>query len=135
MFPALTVRDSARMPYHTVRFVARTTQRTPSSDPATASPAVPPLHPLEVAAADLSVIERVGGEIAVLSAHISAATQRLLALIAEFDQLRGWELEGQRSCAHWLALRTGIDLGAAREKVRRAARTHDPKLPDRQWCK
>jgi len=56
----------------------------------------------------------------VLSAHIHAATHRLLALLAEFDRLRGWELEGQRSCAHWLALRTGIDLGAAREKVRAA---------------
>jgi len=103
MFPAFTVRDTACLHYHTIRLVARTTQRAPSSAPA-----------------DLSVIERVGGEIAVLSAHISAATQRLLALIAEFDQLRGWELEGQRSCAHWLALRTGIDLGAAREKVRAA---------------
>jgi len=120
MFPALTVRDTARMHYHTIRRVARTTQRAPSSYTAIASPAVTPLHPLEAAAPDLSVIERVGGEIAVLSSHISAATQRLLALIAEFDQLRGWELEGQRSCAHWLALRTGIDLGAAREKVRAA---------------
>ena len=41
-------------------------------------------------------------------------------MIAEFDRLRGWEPEGHRSCAHWLAFRTGIDLGAAREKVRAA---------------
>ncbi len=37
-----------------------------------------------------------------------------------FDRRRGWELDGHRSCAHWLAFRTGIDLGAAREKVRTA---------------
>jgi len=72
------------------------------------------------AAPACSDVETIGGEIAVLSAHIHAATQRLLALIAEFDRLRGWERDGQRSCAHWLALRTGIDLGAAREKVRAA---------------
>ena len=49
-----------------------------------------------------------------------AATHRLLVLLAEFDRRSGWELEGHRSCAHWLAFRTGIDLGAAREKVRAA---------------
>ncbi|MDT8439994.1 MAG: DUF222 domain-containing protein, partial [Wenzhouxiangellaceae bacterium] len=61
-----------------------------------------------------------GEEIAVLAAHIHAATQRLLELVAEFDRRRGWELGGHRSCAHWLAVRTGIDLGTAREKVRAA---------------
>ena len=61
-----------------------------------------------------------GDEIATLAAHLHAATYRLLTLIAEFDRLRGWEPGGHRSCAHWLAFRTGIDLGAAREKVRAA---------------
>jgi len=65
-------------------------------------------------------VEELGDEIATLAAHIHAATQRLLVLIAEFDRLRGWESSGHRSCAHWLAFRTGIDLGAAREKVRAA---------------
>src|SRR5687767_11283303 len=69
---------------------------------------------------DVDTLEELGDEIALLSAHIHAATHRLLELIASFDQQRGWELDGQRSCAHWLALRTGIDLGAAREKVRTA---------------
>jgi hypothetical protein len=63
-------------------------------------------------------IEHLADEITTLAAHIHAATHRLLTLIAEFDRLRGWQLEGHRSCAHWLAFRTGIDLGAAREKVR-----------------
>lgn len=70
--------------------------------------------------AELDAIEDLGDEIATLAAHIHAATHRLLKLIAEFDDLRGWALSGHRSCAHWLSYRTGVDLGAAREKVRTA---------------
>ena len=69
---------------------------------------------------ELDVVQDLGDEIATLAAHLHAATYRLLTLIAEFDRLRGWEPGGHRSCAHWLAFRTGIDLGAAREKVRAA---------------
>jgi len=65
-------------------------------------------------------VDEVADEITTLAAHIHAATHRLLVLIAEFDCLRGWERDGHRSCAHWLAFNTGIDLGAAREKVRAA---------------
>jgi hypothetical protein len=57
-------------------------------------------------------------EIVVLSAHIQAAMARLLELVAEFDRLGGWRVDGHRSCAYWLAHHTGLDLGAAREKVR-----------------
>ncbi len=63
-------------------------------------------------------LQDLGDEIATLAAHIHAAEHRFLTLIAEFDRLRGWEPGGHRSCAHWLAFRTGIDLGAARERVR-----------------
>ena len=35
----------------------------------------------------------------------------------EFDEQNGWNT-GFLSCAHWLSWRTGIDMGAAREKVR-----------------
>lgn len=52
-----------------------------------------------------------------LSAHLDAATARLLALIREFDARGGWS-NGFRSCADWLAWRVGLDLGAARERVR-----------------
>ncbi|MHB1191472.1 MAG: DUF222 domain-containing protein [Longimicrobiales bacterium] len=69
---------------------------------------------------DLDVLETLGDEIATLAAHIHAATHQLLVLLARFDHLRGWEVEGHHSCAHWLTFRTGIDLGAAREKVRAA---------------
>ncbi len=61
-------------------------------------------------------IEKLSDEIAKLSAHIDAATYRLLLLIREFDKLNGWQ--GARSCAHRLSWRCGIALGAAREKVR-----------------
>jgi 5-methylcytosine-specific restriction endonuclease McrA len=60
---------------------------------------------------------RPGDQIAELSAHLDAATARLLDLIREFDAREGWG-NGFRSCAHWLSWRVGLDLGAAREKVR-----------------
>jgi hypothetical protein len=62
-------------------------------------------------------LDRLGDEIAELSAHLDAATARLLALIREFDARGGWN-NGFRSCAEWLSWRVGLDLGAARERVR-----------------
>ena len=80
---------------------------------------------------ELDALFDLGDEIATLAAHLHAATYRLLTLIAEFDRLRGWEPEGHRSCAHWLAFRTGIDLGTAREKVRAArALTELPQISE-----
>ena len=61
-------------------------------------------------------LERIGDEIAELSAHLDAATARLLDLIREFDAREGWE--GFRNCAQWLTWRVGLDPGAARERVR-----------------
>src|SRR5437870_7378780 len=62
-------------------------------------------------------LDRLGDEIAELSAHLDAATARLLDLIREFDTREGWNT-GFRSCAAWLSWRVGLDIGAAREKVR-----------------
>jgi uncharacterized protein DUF222/HNH endonuclease len=59
---------------------------------------------------------RLGDEIAALAAHLDAATARFLTLLRDFDAGGGWE--GCRSCAHWLSWRAGLDLGAARERVR-----------------
>src|SRR5258707_15795537 len=74
-------------------------------------------------------IERLGDEIAELSAHLDAATGRLLALIREFDAREGWNT-GFRSCAAWLSWRGGLDVGAARERVRVArALATLPRLP------
>ncbi len=64
-----------------------------------------------------SELDRLGDEIAELSAHLEAATARLLDRIREFDAREGWNT-GFRSCAAWLSWRVGLDLGAARERVR-----------------
>jgi len=64
-----------------------------------------------------AALDRLGDEIAELSAHLEAATARLLHLIREFDARGGWNT-GFRSCAAWLSWRVGLDLGAARERVR-----------------
>ena len=65
----------------------------------------------------IAELDRLGDEIAELSAHLDAATARLLALIREFDARGGWNT-GFRSCAAWLSWRVGLDMGAARERVR-----------------
>jgi 5-methylcytosine-specific restriction endonuclease McrA len=70
--------------------------------------------------------DRLGHEIAELSAHLEAATACLLDLIREFDAREGWN-HGFSSCAHWLAWRVSMDLGAARERVRVARAL--PSLP------
>jgi hypothetical protein len=64
-----------------------------------------------------SELDRLGDEIAELSAHLDAATARLLELIRQFDARGGWNT-GFASCAAWLSWRVGLDLGAARERVR-----------------
>jgi hypothetical protein len=68
----------------------------------------------------LERLARLGDEIAELQAHLHAATHRMLERLREFDacfQEAGGGT-GFRSTAHWLSWRTGIGLGAAREKVR-----------------
>ena len=65
----------------------------------------------------MAEMDLLGDEIAELSAHLEAATARLLDRIREFDARGGWNT-GFRSCAHWLSWRVGLDPGAAREKVR-----------------
>ena len=62
--------------------------------------------------------DRLADEIAELSAHLDAATHRLLELVRCFDAGSGWTTHGCLSCAHWLSWRIGLDLCAAREKVR-----------------
>src|SRR5438034_8497438 len=66
---------------------------------------------------DSAEMDRLGDEIAELSAHLEAATARLLDLIREFDARGGWNT-GFSSCAAWLAWRVGFAPGAAREHVR-----------------
>src|SRR5690606_3969257 len=77
----------------------------------TAHAARPPATaPLPIAELEAQITE--------LAGHLNAANHRWLALIAEFDRRKGWADGSTRSCAHWLGWKCGIDLGAAREKVR-----------------
>ena len=62
--------------------------------------------------------EELAQEIATLSAHIDAATHRLLQCIRSFDESGGWHEQGAVSCAQWLSWRVGWDPGTARERVR-----------------
>jgi hypothetical protein len=86
----------------------------------------PPLTPLTATRDNPMPIDALGERIAELGARIHAATYELLVMLREFDAGVGWD-NGFLSCAHWLNWRTGIDLGAAREKVRVARAL--PRLP------
>ncbi len=57
-------------------------------------------------------------EIMAIASRVNAVDQRWLLLIAEFDSRSGWVEAGARSCAHWLNWKCGLDLGAARERLR-----------------
>ncbi len=57
-------------------------------------------------------------QITELAGHLNAANYRWLQLIAEFDRRKGWSDNVTQSCAHWLNWKCGLDIGAAREKVR-----------------
>ena len=75
---------------------------------------------MELHAPDVTItaeLDRLGDEIAELSAHLDCATARLFDLIREFDARGGWS-NGFRSCAAWLSWRVGLAPGAAREHVR-----------------
>ena len=77
---------------------------TPTTRPAVSLPAVS-LRELEA-------------QITELAGHLNAANYRWLTLIAEFDRRQGWSDGKLPSCAHWLNFKCGLNLGAAREKVR-----------------
>ncbi len=98
-----------------------------------ASPVEPPVDhasPHTLVLARRADTDDLGETIAALAARLHAATYELLVLLREFDERSGRN-NGFLSCAHWLhstptrtprasgapAWRTGIDLGAAREKV------------------
>ena len=57
-------------------------------------------------------------EILGVCGRIQRAEYRLLELIRQLDEAKGWAQFGMPSCAHWLNWRCGIDLVTAREKVR-----------------
>src|ERR1700676_2310175 len=63
-------------------------------------------------------LEELEAQITELAGQLNAANYRWLMLIAEFDRRNGWSDGKLHSCAHWLNFKCGLDLGAAREKVR-----------------
>jgi len=62
--------------------------------------------------------DQLADKITTLAGQINAANYRFLKLIAEFDRRVAWEGPGIRSCAYWLNWKCGININAAREKVR-----------------
>src|SRR5450631_1690135 len=63
-------------------------------------------------------LEELEAQITELAGHLNAANYRWLMLIGEFDRRQGWADGKLPSCAHWLNFKCGLNLGAAREKVR-----------------
>ncbi|MEH6451103.1 MAG: DUF222 domain-containing protein [Oleispira sp.] len=62
--------------------------------------------------------DQLADKITTIAGQINAANYRFLKLIAEFDRREAWEGPGIRSCAYWLNWKCGININAAREKVR-----------------
>lgn len=62
--------------------------------------------------------DQLADKITILAGQINAANYRFLKLIAEFDRREAWEGPGIRSCAYWLNWKCGININAAREKIR-----------------
>src|SRR5271165_1282809 len=63
-------------------------------------------------------LDELEAQITELAGQLNAANYRWLTLIAEFDRRDGWADGKLPSCAHWLNFKCGLNLGAAREKVR-----------------
>ena len=63
-------------------------------------------------------LEELEAQITELAGQLNAANYRWLTLIAEYDRRNGWADGKLPSCAHWLNFKCGLNLGAAREKVR-----------------
>ena len=62
--------------------------------------------------------EDLEAQITALAGQLNAATYRWLMLIAEFDRRKAWSDAALASCARWLNFKVGLNLDAAREKVR-----------------
>jgi hypothetical protein len=63
-------------------------------------------------------LERLEAELTALAGQLSAGECRWLELVAEYDRRSGHESWGCRTVAHWLSWHCGLDMRAAREKVR-----------------
>src|SRR5688572_7357831 len=87
----------------------------------TAMPPISPSSALPVVAAFTipETNQELGDALTRLAGHINAAQYRCLKLLAALVERDAWLGDsGMKSPAHWLNYYCGIDLGAAREKVR-----------------
>ena len=69
---------------------------------------------------ELRSIDELDAAIRRLVRQRNAECYELLVLVRELDDRFGWKQWGCKTCAEWLAYRTGIGLSAAREQVRTA---------------
>jgi hypothetical protein len=92
---------------------------------AVAAPSRPYVDRIDAPAAQDVPLPELEARLTELAGHLNAATHRFLVLLAEFDRREGWADGAMRSCAHWLGWKCGLDLGAAREKLR-VARALEP---------
>jgi len=65
-------------------------------------------------------IDEIDAAIGRLVRQMNAETYRMLVLVRDFDDRFGYAKWSFKTCAEWLAWRSGISLSAAREKVRTA---------------
>ena len=63
-------------------------------------------------------LELLEAEITELAGNLAAAECRWLVLSGEYDRREGYQEWGCRTCAHWLGWKCGLDLRAARDRVR-----------------
>jgi len=77
-----------------------------------------PVSPLADPRSRHRALDRLEAEITELWGHLSAATARFLALVAEFDRTKAYERHGLVGTAQWLNWQCGMGPVAAREKVR-----------------
>jgi hypothetical protein len=63
-------------------------------------------------------LEQLEAVICQSAANLTAAEHDWLLAVAEFDRREGWKLWECQSCAAWLSWQVGLDMRAAREKVR-----------------
>ena len=74
-------------------------------------------------------------ELTRLAGHINAAQYRFLRLLAALIERNAWGGDsGMKTPAHWLNYYCGIDLGAAREKVRVAKALQSLPLIDQAFA-
>ena len=60
----------------------------------------------------------IADRISELAARVNSTMAELVGLAANFDEGRGWDGYGIRSCAHWLAINAGTDVWTGMEMVR-----------------